>query len=247
MKAAPELQRRLLDLQRVDTALAQVEHRRRTLPETATAQRLHARRAALSERVVEAETRVADLAAEADKAEADIVPVRQRRERNQQRVDAGEIGDPKALSAMLEEITHLGRRIGDLEDLQLEAMEALDGARSALEGATAARVEVEAELRGVLATRKEKLGELDAEAAGQRAERDALAGTLPADLLSLYAKVAEKSGGVGAALLRRGRCTGCQLEATSADMMRYRGAPADEVLRCEECNRILVRTDESGL
>ena len=58
---------------------------------------------------------------------------------------------------------------------------------------------------------------------------------------------AEKSGGVGAALLRRGRCTGCQLEATAADLVRYRAAAADEVLRCEECNRILVRTAESGL
>lgn len=247
MKAAPDLQRRLLDLQSVDTALAQIEHRRRTLPETAEAQRLHARRNALAESVVEAETRVADSGGEAAKAENDIVPVRQRRERNQQRVDAGEIADPKALSAMVEEIAHLGKRIGDLEDLQLEAMEALDEATAALDAATQARAVAEAELRGVLEARRAKLAELDAEAAGHTAERDALAATLPEELLGLYARVAEKSGGVGAALLQRGRCTGCQLEATSADMMRYRGAPADEVLRCEECNRILVRTNESGL
>ncbi|WP_232548493.1 zinc ribbon domain-containing protein [Propioniciclava soli] len=247
MKAAPELQRRLLDLQAVDTALAQVEHRRRTLPETATAQQLHARRSALAEKVVEADTRVADLSAEATKAENDIVPVRERRERNQQRVDAGQVGDPKALSAMVDEIAHLGRRIGDLEDRQLEAMEALDEAVAARDRIAGDKTAVEQELRGVLEARKAALAELDAEASGHTAERDALAATLPADLLALYGRIAEKSGGVGAALLQRGRCRGCQLEATSADMVRYRGAPADEVLRCEECNRILVRTAESGL
>lgn len=247
MKAAADYQRRLLDLQAVDTALAQVEHRRRTLPETATAQRLHAERGRLAERVVEAETRVADLQADADRAEADIVPVKARRERNQKRVDAGEIGDPKALSAMLEEISHLGRRIVDLEDAELEAMEALEGAQAGLADATAAKERIETELRGVLVERKAKLATLDAEAATRAAERSVIAGALPADLLSLYEKVAEKSGGVGAALLRRGRCTGCQLEATAADLTRYRAAPADEVLRCEECNRILVRTAESGL
>mgnify|MGYP000600207635 CR=1 FL=1 len=33
----------------------------------------------------------------------------------------------------------------------------------------------------------------------------------------------------------------------AADLVRYRHASPDEVLRCEECNRILVRTAESGL
>ena len=178
MKAAADYQRRLLDLQAVDTALAQVEHRRRTLPETATAQRLHAERGRLAERVVEAETRVADLQADADRAEADIVPVKARRERNQKRVDAGEIGDPKALSAMLEEISHLGRRIGDLEDAELEAMEALEGAQAGLADATAAKERIETELRGVLVERKAKLATLDAEAATRAAERSVIAGAL---------------------------------------------------------------------
>lgn len=247
MKAAADHQRRLLDLQAVDTALAQVTHRRRTLPETAAAQRLHAERGRLAERVVEAETRVADLRADADRAEADIAPVKQRRERNQRRVDAGEITDPKALSAMLDEIAHLGRRIGDLEDAELAALEALDAARETLAAASEEKRRVEAELREVLVVRKARLAELDAEAAAEAARRDVLAGALPTDLLALYERLAAKSGGIGAARLLRGRCTGCHLEATSAAMVRYRAAAADEVLRCEECDRILVRAGESGL
>jgi uncharacterized protein len=47
--------------------------------------------------------------------------------------------------------------------------------------------------------------------------------------------------------LRQRRCGGCQLELNNVDMSRIKAAPEDEVLRCEECRRILVRTAESGL
>jgi hypothetical protein len=52
---------------------------------------------------------------------------------------------------------------------------------------------------------------------------------------------------VGAAALHRGRCQGCQLTLTPADINRIRAEAADAVVRCEECRRILVRTAESGL
>jgi predicted nucleic acid-binding Zn-ribbon protein len=70
---------------------------------------------------------------------------------------------------------------------------------------------------------------------------------LPAELVALYDKVRAASGGVGAAALQRGRCEGCHLQLNTTDLNRIREAPADEVLRCEECRRILVRTPESGL
>jgi predicted nucleic acid-binding Zn-ribbon protein len=47
--------------------------------------------------------------------------------------------------------------------------------------------------------------------------------------------------------IRQRRCGGCQLELTATDVGRVRAAAEDEVLRCEECRRIQVRTDESGL
>jgi predicted nucleic acid-binding Zn-ribbon protein len=47
--------------------------------------------------------------------------------------------------------------------------------------------------------------------------------------------------------LRARRCGGCSLELTAADLGVIAKAPTDEVLRCEECNRILVRTSESGI
>jgi len=69
---------------------------------------------------------------------------------------------------------------------------------------------------------------------------------VPGDLLALYAKIGASHGGVGAAELRQRRCTGCQLEVNAADLRRFAAAPPSEVLRCEECGRILVRTRASA-
>lgn len=247
MKADPDAQRRLLDLQAVDTAIAQVQHRRRTLSEHAEIARLQAARARLAEEVVAGRTRVLDLEGEAEKAEADLVPVRERKVRDRQRVDGGSVTDPKALTALLAEIEHLGRRILELEDSQLDAMERLEAAQGAHEDAVRRKTALEDELRAVVARRDAALGVLGGELAERQAERDAVARVLPDELLALYTKLAGKSGGVGAALLQQGRCSGCQLQATASDLARYKAAPADEVLRCEECSRILVRTAESGL
>nr|NLI50680.1 hypothetical protein [Propionibacterium sp.] len=247
MKAAPEAQRRLLDLQTVDTTIAQLQHRRRQLPEHAQIARAQAERAALGERITAVKTRVFDLEQEQAKAEADLVPVRQRRERDQQRVSDGSITDGKQLRALVDEIDHLGRRIGDLEDAQLDIMERLEAAQAELAELTARRASGDDALRALLGARDAQLAELDAELAQASAERATIAATLPADLLAAYTRTAERSGGTGAALLKAGRCGGCQLQLNTADLERHRAAAPDEVLRCEECNRILVRTPESGL
>jgi predicted nucleic acid-binding Zn-ribbon protein len=85
------------------------------------------------------------------------------------------------------------------------------------------------------------IAEFDAELAAAESERAQLTVDIPADLLALYDRIRERNGGIGAAKLEGKRCSGCQLEATPSALTHYRDAPADEVLRCEECDRILVR------
>jgi predicted nucleic acid-binding Zn-ribbon protein len=78
-------------------------------------------------------------------------------------------------------------------------------------------------------------------------EREQAAAGIPEALLTVYDRLREQKGGVGAAALRARRCGGCSLELTAADLRAIAQAPSDELLRCEECNRILVRTAESGI
>jgi uncharacterized protein len=247
IRADKNAQLRLLDLQNVDTTLAQLDHRRQTLSQHAAIVRLRTQRAALASSLVAAETAISDLEVEQAKAETDLEPVRERLNRNQARIAAGAVADPKALSSMLEEVSHLKKRISDLEDAELEVMEQLEGAVADRETIRARIDEIDNDLAETIAERDRQLAALADEIAGLRTERAELTTLIPDDLLALYSRIGASHGGVGAAELRQRRCTGCQLEINAADLRVFSAAADDEVLRCEECGRILIRTSQSGL
>ncbi|MFZ0529258.1 MAG: nucleic acid-binding protein, partial [Propionicimonas sp.] len=201
MKAAASAQLRLLDLQATDTAISQAEHRRRSLPEHAAIAEARAARAKLGEALVAARTRVADLQLEQEKAEADLAPVRERRLRDQRRVDEGTVTDPKQISALIEEIAHLGRRISDLEDIELEFMEELEGATAEHDRLAQELSELEASARALIASRDAQVAALDAELAQHRATRDGIVAEIPSELVALYDRIRVRAGGLGAAAL----------------------------------------------
>ncbi len=240
MKADPAAQHRLLDLQQIDTALALLQHRRASLPELAALKEGAAKRVELADALVAAETVVSDLEREQARAESDLEPVRARLVRDQQRVDAGTVSDPKALSGMIDEIASLKKRIGDLEDVELDVMERLETASADRDRIAGDKTALETDLRALLKARDAKTAQTDAELADPATEREAQLAALPNDLVALYDKLRARRGG-GATALKAGRCEGCQLEVNAADLRRFNAAPADEVLRCEECGRILVR------
>jgi len=247
LNAALADQWRLLDLQAFDARLDLLAHRRRTLPEHAAADDLSARLAKVRDLLVAAQTEASDIAREQTKAEADVDQVRARAERDQKRLDTGQVGSPKELESLQHEIESLARRQSDLEDTVLEIMERLESAQARVAELTAERERLQAELAETEQRRDAQCAEIDSEVDSVRAERATLAGGLPADLVALYEKVRDQHGGVGAAALHQRRCEGCRLELSPTDIQRIRSAAEDAVLRCEECRRILVRTSESGL
>jgi uncharacterized protein len=245
VKADPEAQRRLLDLQAIDTSLAQLAHRRKTLPELAEVDRLSREVAALDDERVRAQVAVDDLDRDIARLEKDVEQVRVRAERDRTRLDAG-TGPVKELEALQHELATLSRRKNELEDTELELMEqresaqaTLDDVLSRLESARTSRVETEAR-------RDEELSGLDKDRDWKSGSRVPLVADLPAELVRLYEKVRENTG-MGAAMLRGGRCEGCRLDLSGSERARVRAADPDEVIQCEECRRILVRTNESGL
>jgi hypothetical protein len=244
--ADPFVQLRLLDLQAVDTALAQLAHRRRNLPELATIADCDQRASGVRSQLVDAETSLADLAAEQRRLEADVDNVRLRADKDQRRMAASGV-PAKEIAGLQHEVTSLARRQGVLEDELLELMETRETAEAQVSRLQSELQAILAERATAEAARDEVFGEIDDALAKRRAERDRLAGTLPADLLGLYDKVRESSGGVGAAMLRQRRCEGCRLELSGSELGEVRAAKAEAVVRCDNCRRILVRTHESGL
>ncbi len=247
LNAEPSAQLTLLDLQAQDSALAQLHHRRTSLPEHAQIAELEARAGELDGQRIEADTEVGDLTRAQSKADAEVEQVKARRTRDEERMSSGAITNPKDLESMQHELGALERRISTLEDEELEVMERLEEAQKRLASITADLDAVTTELEHVVTARDAALAAIDAETATVAAERDRIVGQVPDDLLALYEKVGEQYGGLAAAALRARRCEGCRLELNGADLREIAAKPDDEVLRCPECSRILVRTAESGL
>jgi predicted nucleic acid-binding Zn-ribbon protein len=244
--AAAQDQWRLLDVQGHDTRLSQIAHRQRALPEHAEIEQLETRRAAIDAELVVARTAATDLGRELIKAENDVEQVRQRAGRNQARLDAGQ-GNAKDLQGLQHELESLANRQGILEDVELEIMERQETAAAALATAAAEHDQVERQLAEARERRDKQLSVLTAEADTERRDRENAAAGVPAALLTLYEKIRGQSDGVGAARLYQRRCEGCRLSVPANELNRIRSAPQDEVVRCEECRRILVRTADSGL
>ena len=242
---APSEQARLLDVQAVDTRLRQIAHRRQTLPEHGELATLQARGAQLRDELVAAQTETSDVARELAKAEADVELVRQRAARDQGRLQSGQ-GGHKELESLQHEVQTLSRRQAVLEDIELEIMERHETLTASVERLIAEREGLQGLLDDVTARRDEALAKLDAEGAQLERQRAELVGTMDSGLLALYDKL-RAAGGTGAAMLRQRRCEGCRMELNPQDIERIRGAAPDEVVRCEECGGILVRTAESGL
>ena len=246
MKADPEAQRRLLDLQAIDTALAQLAHRRRTLPVLAEVETLARELARLEDERVRAQVEVDDIDRGIGRLERDVDQVRQRKDKDQARLDAG-TGPARELEALQHELVSLQRRQTELEDSELELMEQREQAQGVLDGVQARLATAREQRAAAEARRDEVLGEITRDEEFRTTARRPLVDDLPAELVALYDRIREASGGVGAALLRGGRCGGCRLELSGSERARVKAAPPDEVLRCEECRRIMVRTAESGL
>lgn len=247
MRADPFVQLRLLDLQQLDSVLARTAARRRALPAFAVIATVESELAGLRDRLVTYETQATDHGRAAAKQETDIEQVRGRAQRDQQRLDAGTVSNAKELESLQSEIASLARRQATLEDAELEVLEQREQAEREAAAARTAIDEAQRRLAAAQEERDRDLAALDAETVEVTGRRAELAPTLPAELLALYDRIRADRGGVGAAALLRRRCEGCHLELAGNDLTGVRQAPPDEVLRHDDCGRILIRTAESGL
>ncbi|MFB9314010.1 zinc ribbon domain-containing protein [Nocardioides plantarum] len=247
MKAPVEAQRQLLEVQRLDARADQLRHQRRSLPELAEMEVLAASRREVDDQRRDQQVVVDDLTAAQRKADVDVEQVRARRARDTDRMAQGLISNPKDLERMQRELESLERRIGTLEDEELEIMEQLEEAQAVLAELQQRLAASDERLAELAVQRDEKSAVIDHELHRLVAEREQAAEGLPADLVALYDKLRATKNGVGAAEMLQRRCTGCQMAIDPAEIGVIRATPADTVVRCEECQRILVRTAESGV
>ena len=246
MKADHFEQQKLLALADEDVALTQLAHRKRTLPEVAAVEAAATSEQTFAEAEVRADTEVRDLDREQKRLEGDVETVRARATRDQGLLDSGSVS-AKQMTDLQHEMQSLARRQSDLEDQELELMEQLETAEAALAEAQEGQETVRAELERAQQLRDDALADIADGTAQHEAARTEAAARIPADLLALYERIRTQTGGTGAAVLRSRQCQGCRLELFGRELAAVRNADPHEVVRCDNCGRILVRTAESGL
>jgi predicted nucleic acid-binding Zn-ribbon protein len=239
-------QQKLLELAAEDVALTQLAHRSRTLPEAVAVEAAAEAERALTDDVVRAETDARDLQREVKRLEADVETVRARAAKDQKLLDSGSVS-AKQMTDLQHELQSLARRQSDLEDQELELMESLETAEATLRAAQAGRDEARAALERAEQLRDDALADIADGKARHEAARAAVAGAVSAPLLGLYDRIRTQTGTTGAAMLKARQCQGCRIELNGRELAAVRNADPHEVVRCENCGRILVRTAESGL
>lgn len=241
---APADQRRLLQVQVLDTRLDQLAHTRATLPEAARAAELDALARTLRDDVVLLRTKVSDLDRELQRAENDVQAVRTRSERDRARLDSGQ-GSAKDLVGLQHEVESLARRQAALEDVELEVMERREEQVGLLEATQARLDSTQAETDTVAAARDARHAELDSARVAVEDDRKAAATGLPEAMTKVYERLRGRLGS-GAASLVEGRCDGCRMPMAPSEVHTLLQMPAEEMLRCPQCERILVRPESTG-
>jgi predicted nucleic acid-binding Zn-ribbon protein len=247
LKADPAAQLALLDLQELDSRADLLRHQRETLPELAEIAALTTTRAELDGRRRDAQIAVDDLTAEQAKVDADVEQVKTRRTRDQDRMAQGLIANPKDPERMQGELESLQRRITSLEDDELEVMARLEDAEKDLDALTQGVADADQRLAELSRARDARFEQLDRDLQAVAADRGPTVALIPDDLLALYDRLRASKNGVAVGALRARECSGCRLSLDPSELASIRAAAPDEVIRHDECQRILVRTPESGI
>jgi predicted nucleic acid-binding Zn-ribbon protein len=231
----------LLAVQDLDTALDQRAHRRAAAPERAELAGLETRVEAVDQQLSDAVARRDEVAGREEGLEAELGATEARIAEVNKRLYGGTVSATRELLAMTEDVKSMERRASQLEERALEVLEErepLDAEVAAIEGEKAsleaARAEVQQQLGRVLA-------EIDREVDALNQQRAHVVGDVPEDLLAVYTRLRARLGGVGAARLVGSSCGGCHLTLPATELDQLRREPADALVFCDQCGRILVR------
>ena len=156
--------------------------------------------------------------------------------RSKYRSQLMEVKTNREYQAMLHEIESVEREIRGIEDRIIEDMEAAEGLSAALTREQQVLAEAEKRHQQAISDIEAQKRVLDEQRQRWLAERAALAGTLPAELIELYTRVARLRG-AAVAEARDGTCQQCRM--VLRPQMYVELKRNDQVVQCPSCSRVL--------
>ena len=231
----------LLEVQQIDSRIAKLDHRDANLPERSRLAELEEQLAGVRSRIAQAQSEREVLAEQQRRIEDEIAGLEARIAKEEQVMYGGGSSDPGLLQDLQHEITGLKGRISALEDREIELMEQMEPVDAQL----AALAEEQAALDQQAISTTTELAEAESAIAAERsaaeAEREQAVAPIDPDALSRYEQVRDRLGGIAVARLEAGVCGACHMKLSAVEYDRILHLPADEEVRCEDCDRFLVR------
>lgn len=239
MKAAPAQQRLLVDLASVDAELTRIAHRRANPPERQEHAELQVQQRSILDEVGALGIALEDLDAQVAKVDAEVTAVRQREDRDRTLLASGGV-NPKELTDIQHELETLERRQSSLEDSELELMERREELQAQQVSTQTNADKIAERMADIERIQRALTIDIDADENRARQRRDGVSASVDVPLLEIYERQ-RRSGAPGAGLLQGNKCGACRIELDRGELARISAADADEVLRCSECNAVLVR------
>jgi predicted nucleic acid-binding Zn-ribbon protein len=240
MKASYLDQERLLALQQIDSDILKINHKIKSSPLNSQLDGINRELSENKNLLIAAETEKSDIQHELSKSEIDVEQVISRIEKDEKRLASGG-GTPKELEQIQHELGTLARRRSELEDIELEIMVRIEEVSSRVQAIKEKISVLESDSLKLQSDLSLEKNQLDSAKQQSLAARDVLAPQINSELIALYEKIRSASDGVGAAQLLGESCGGCHLKLNAAEIERVKSLPDDELVRCEECRRILIR------
>ena len=240
MKSTPQDQERLLALQQIDSDLIKLRHQLKNSPHRQSLENLNRKEQESKNLLIAAETEESDIKHELDRSEVDVEQVAIRIERDEKRLASG-TGTPKELEQLQHELGSLAKRRAELEDVELAIMVRIEEVRKVVVALKENILEIDREIAKVKSDLEKENSEISTSESANLKSRQELSAQISPELISLYEKIRETQDGVGAARLAGDSCDGCHLKLNAAELEKIKSLPEDEVVRCEECRRVLIR------
>jgi len=229
----------LLELQRVDEAIMRISAQLAALPEDAALQAAIAERDEITPIHDERAEELARLGREQARLEDEISTLRTKLARDEGRLASGSITSPREIVNMQAELDGLTRRIGKLEDDELEIMELSEAVTATLEALRAQLDAANVRLAQASEARDAAAASLIEERTRLEAQRGELAPTIDPAVVARYEQLRKQLGGIVVAAFSKGTCGGCGLPLSPLAREEYKSS-GEVWFPCENCRRVLV-------
>jgi hypothetical protein len=240
MQASVAQQSLILEMQSLDNEIMQANTKLKSLPEIEQLLHIDKRITTATDELAVVKSEADQIALELRRGEVDVETVTDRIKKDEARLASGN-ATPKELEQLQHEVGTLKKRQESLEEIELEIMirsDAITSRSNTLTTDLASLQTLKDEIAGRLKTATDEINKVIAD---KNTARNLVANQIEKPLLELYEKIRGNGGGVGAAALVGNKCNGCNLAINAVEMDRIKSLAKDELLRCEECRRILVR------